>query len=148
MQSRPRQRALRHKGEGLDRPPPKFVLIFEGALGILSPLAEPAFARHMKAGDYHRALDSWELSGLVTRVLMDRVWRYSQTWYIVTYLTAHDDFAAALGAKLDTCEIPYKQAWALDPGAFARRLIAMPDIIRVYDPDPARTGIYSPAVGR
>lgn len=149
MQSRPRQRALRHKGEGLDRPAPKFTLVFEGALGHLSPLAEPEFAGLMKDRDYTRAVGLWELSDLVIRILWDRVWRYGQTWYVVTYLTADASFAAALHARLDAEEIPVKPpCWAMEAGAFARRLITMPDIIRVYDPDPGRVGIYSPAIGR
>lgn len=148
MQSRPQQRALRRKGEGLDRPQPKFTLVFEGALGHLSPLAEPEFARLVKARDYDRAISLWELSDLVIRILWDRVWRYSQVWYIVTYLSADDAFAAALGSRLAAEEIPCRQAWAMEPGVFARRLITMPDIIRVYDPDPGRVGIYSPATGR
>lgn len=148
MQSRPRQRALRHKGEGLDRPPPKYALVFEGTLGHLSPLAEPEFARLMKTRDYDQAAALWELSHLVTRILWDRVWRYGQTWYVVTYLTDDDTFARALKARLDKAEIPVRECWAQKPGAFSRALVAMPDIIRVYDPDPARTGIYSPAIGR
>lgn len=148
MQSRPRQRALRHKGEGLDRPPPKFVLVFEGALGQLSPAAEPEFARRMKARDYQGAVALWQLDDLVIRILWDRVWRYSQAWYVVTYLSGDDGFAQALGTRLEAEEIPSRQVWASEPGHFARRLVTMPDIIRVYDPDPGRAGIYSPVTGR
>ena len=148
MQSQPRQRALRRKGEGLDRPPPKFVLIFEGALGLLDPLSEPEFHRRMKAYDYPGALALWRLNDLVIRILWDRVYRYSQAYYIVTYLSADDDFARLLAEKIGREDIPVKLVWAQDPAVFARRLITMPDIIRVYDPDPGRAGLYSPAIGR
>lgn len=148
MQSKPRMRALRHKGEGLDRPSPKFVLVFEGALGFLDPGAEPEYLRRMKARDYGGALALWRLSDLVSRILWDRVMRYSQVYYIVTYLCAGDSFARALAARLGAEEIPVRLCWAQEPGTFARRLITMPDIIRVYDPDPGRAGLYGPAAGR
>ena len=148
MQSRPRQRALRHKGEGLGRPPPRFVLVFEGALGLLDPLAEPEFTRCMKTRDYDGALELWQLSDLVTRILWDRVVRYSQAYYLVTFLSDDGLFARALAAKLGREEIPVKACWAQQPAVFARHLIAMPDIVRVYDPDPGRAGLYSPAIGR
>lgn len=148
MQSTPQPRALRRKGQGLDRIPPKHVLVFEGALGLLDPLAEPEFRRRMKTRDYDGALDLWQLSDLVIRVIWDRVFRYSQIWYVVTYLSDDSDLARALAAKIDREVIPVSLVWAQDPAVFARHLITMPDIIRVYDPDPGRAGLYSPATGR
>lgn len=148
MQSRPRQRALRHKGEGLDKPAPKHVLVYEGALGLLDPLSEPEFLRCMKAADYDGALDLWRFNDLAIRVLWDRVYRYSQVWYIVTYLSADDDLAQALAARIGAEDIPVRLVWAQDPAVFSRRLVTMPDIIRVYDPDPGRAGLYSPRIGR
>lgn len=148
MQSRPRQRALRHKGEGLDRPSPKIVLVFEGILGLLDPLREPEYNRRMKAGDHDGALSLWHLDDLAIRIIWDRVYRYSQVFCVVTYLSADDGAARALAARLSSEEIPVRTCWAQDPSVFARHLIAMPDIIRVYDPDPGRAGLYSPATGR
>lgn len=148
MQSKPMQRALRRKGEGLNRPVPKYVLVFEGTLGQLDPLSEPEFARCMKARDYDAAVSLWTFSDLVARILTDRAWRFSQTWCLVSYLTADAGFAQALARPVGAAELWIRDVWAMDPGVFARRLITMPDIIRVYDPDPGRAGLYSPAVGR
>lgn len=148
MQSRPQQRALRRKGEGLGRPAPKLVLVFEGALGLLDPLSEPEFRRRMTAGNFTAALDLWKLNDLVIRIIWDRVYRYSQTYYVVTFLSPADEFASALAGKIGREDIPVRLVWAQHPSVFARRLITMPDIIRVYDPDPGRAGLYSPATGR
>lgn len=148
MQSRPQPRALRRKGQGLDRPAPKYVLVFEGALGMLDPLSEPEFARLMKAGDYDGALKLWDLSDLTMRILRDRTVRCSQTWCLVTYLVADDRFARSLASLIGQADIWIRVVWAPAPAVFARRLITMPDIIRVYDPDPGRAGLYSPAIGR
>lgn len=142
------QRTLRHKGENLERPPPKFVLVFEGILGFLDPLSEPESARLIKCGEYAAALELWKLSDLATRVIWDRVYRCSQTWYAVTYLGDDDRLAQALGKKLGTAGIPVKTVWAFNPGVFARSLITMPDIVRLYDPFPGHAGLYPASIGR
>ena len=142
------QRTLRHKGENLDRPPPKFACVFEGILGFLDPLGEPESARLMKAGEYAAALGLWKLSDLAVRVIWDRVYRLSQAWYVVTYLSEDDLLAQALGEKLGQAGVPVKTVWAANPGIFARSLITMPDIVRLYDPLPAHAGLYPASIGR
>lgn len=148
MQSRPQSRSLRRKGEGLGRPSPKLVLVFEGLLGLLGPLDEPVFRRCLTAADYDGAVRLWQLSDLVTRIIWDRVYRYSQVYCVVTYLSADDLFARSLAVMLGQAEVPVRTVWAQEPAVFARHLIAMPDVIRVYDPDPGRAGLYSPRTGR
>ena len=142
------QRTLRHKGENLGRPQPKMVCVFEGILGCLDPLDEPASARLLKAGDFAAALRLWKLSDLATRVIWDRVYRYSQTWYVVTYLGASDQLARALAEKISQAEIPVRTTWAAEPGIFARSLVAMPDVVRVYDSAPGHAGLYPASIGR
>ena len=142
------QRTLRHKGENLGKPQPKFVCVFEGILGFLDPLDEPQSARLLKAGEFTAAMRLWKLSDLATRVIWDRVYRYSQAWYAVTYLSDDDLLARAVGEKLGQAEIPVKTVWAANPGTFARSLITMPDVVRLYDPFPGHAGLYPASVGR
>lgn len=142
------QRTLRHKGENLGKPPPKFVCVFEAILGFCDPLDEPESGRLLKAGEYAAALGLWKLSDLAVRVIWDRVVRLSQTWYTVTFLGDDDLLAQALGEKLGQAEVPVKTVWAMNPGIFARSLAVMPDVVRVYDPFPAHAGLYPAPVGR
>jgi len=142
------QRTLRHKGENLGKPQPKMVCVFEGILGYLDPLDEPASARLLKAGEFAAALRLWKLSDLAVRVIWDRVCRYSQTWYCVTYLGEADELAQALAGKLGQAEIPVRTCWAMQPGIFSRSLVTMPDVVRVYDPFPGHAGLYPASVGR
>lgn len=142
------QRTLRRKGEGLGRPSPRFVLVFEHLLGRISPADEPAYGKLMRRRDYDRAVALWVLDDLVVRILWDRVVRYSQVYCVVTYLSSDELLARSLAAKLGREEIPIRVCWAQDPAVFARHLVTLPDVIRVYDPDPARILLYSPSLGR
>jgi hypothetical protein len=124
------------------------VCVFEGILGYLDPLDEPASARLLKAGEFPAALRLWKLSDLATRIIWDRVYRCSQCWYLVTFLGTDDRLARALAEKVSQAGIPVRTTWAVNPGVFSRSLVAMPDVVRVYDPFPGHAGLYPASVGR
>jgi hypothetical protein len=128
-------------------PMPRIAVVFEGALGFLKPDRFGDFWALMDKTRYRDALELWDLNDLATRIIWDRVWRDDLTIDVITYL-GPDAFARELAEYLGREELPVNQVWATTPKILARKLPLMPDLIRVYDPDPEHQWYFPAAVGR
>ena len=130
-----------------NRPVPKVLLIWEGALGFLHQADERAFHGYMDKGWYDQAVALFTLNDLLMKVIWQRVHKDSLSVELVTFL-GNDDFAKALADRIWTEELPIHSVWSTRPDRLARKLITMPDIVRVYDPWPDHQALYGAKVGR
>jgi hypothetical protein len=130
-----------------NRPVPKAILVFEGALGFMHQADEPAFQAYMSKGWHDQAVALFTLNDLLMKVIWQRVTKDSLSIELVTFL-GDDNFARALADRIWTEELPIRSVWSTRPDRLARKLISMPDIVRVYDPWPDHQAMYGAQVGR
>lgn len=112
---------------------PRVAIVFEGALGFLETRDEVGFHKLMDKHRYADAVSLFKLNDLLVRVIWDRVWRLDMNIDIVTFL-GPDAWAQAVAERLGNEELPVGEVWATTPQILARKLLMMPDLIRVYTP--------------
>lgn len=117
---------------------PRLVLVFEGALGFMPTEDWQKFDRSIRRKRWDDAAALWQINPLMAVRLWDITMRLSFTVDIVTF-AGPEPFGEALEYRLqDVEDLPVGRAWATRPGLLARKIAYMPDLFRVYDPDPTR----------
>lgn len=82
-----------------------------------------------------------EPNGLIQSVIFDLAWRHDVRQDVVTFWPgAHREWLQ------EWCErenMPLTYYYAHTPGGLLRRLAYMPEVVRVFDPDPDRAGTWA-----
>lgn len=117
---------------------PRLLLVWEGAI---------AFCTDEKKEQHYLGKQNFQgLAGIYTAndLMISKMWdvtkRQSVTMDVITYYPA--GFIPPLEQWLEDEGVPYGACWSADPQVLARKLAHMPDVARVYDPDPQRAMAY------
>lgn len=119
---------------------PKIVVVFEGAIGILSRDNQKHFDKFVKKNDWWSAVNCYDLQDIYLRKLLDLTYRENFNVVIMTWMGK--DAAEALNELMDEENIPIHRVSHSTPERLARDLAYNPDIIAVYDPNPEHRMTY------
>lgn len=119
---------------------PRLALIFEGSLAFISNTDMRMFDRDLKRERWADAAGRWDINPLLAGEIWHVSMKLGRTVDVVTFLSASPDFQGALEERLkDYEELPIHTVIATTPEKFERKIAYMPDLIRVYDPEPMRS---------
>lgn len=121
-------------------PSPRIVIVFEGAIGRVPEEREKDYAKAVARGRWFEAISCFDLSDIMLRKLLDISWRLNLNVNVVTWLG--EEAAIAIEFLLERENIPVRGCFASTPLRLARDLPYNPDIVAVYDPDPAHVFTY------
>ena len=117
----------------------RVLIVFEGALGFCTD--EKKFKKAADRGNWERAAECWELNELMVRRILWLFYHKDVHTEVVTFLPSGfaDELAELLEDKYD---LPVHRVWASTPELLGRQIAYMPDLARVYDPEPQRWLMY------
>lgn len=118
---------------------PRLLVVFEGAIGILPVDKQVAFDKAVKRHRWQEAIGLYELNELILSKILDLHWRLDVNVTVVTWMG--EDAELAISMRLDEENIP-AGTMSSSPNRLARELSYRPDIVAVYDPDPAHVFTY------
>lgn len=128
-------------GDLSNKVPPRALFIFENTIGrYTSPAAALKEKTYLRLRRWKKAVDCWEIPEHAMALLWDCAWRWDVRFDVVTFRP--QGFAEELQALLDADAIPFSNIWASTPEKLARKLSFMPDVLYVYDADPAHKLTY------
>lgn len=133
------------KGNLSNRATAKLLLVFENGLASMDLNNQRAYDRALKKGRFSEAIRYFKLDDLIVRKIMWLLWNNEIRIEVVTFLG--DDLCAALTDWLDEEDIGVVKVWSSTPERLARKIVYLPDLFAVYDPDPTRRFSYG-AKGR
>lgn len=110
------------------------MFVFENLVAFCQQPAQERVACRLRR--WKTAVNMWELDGLAVKHLWDLQWRYNYRLDCVTFKS--EQFAEALRDKFDRNYIPFSNVFSETVYGLSRRLSSMPDVVRVFDPDPNR----------
>jgi hypothetical protein len=126
--------------------PPRILVVFEGLIGLLpGRKAEAQFALYRRTHRYAKAAALFELNDAAVRRIWDMTWRHRHAVDAVTFLG--EEFAEPLRDVMDREQVPIGHLTVTEPHLLARELAYRPDIVAVYDANPANALTYG-AKGR
>ena len=117
---------------------PRIVLVFEGALGFIHDEDRKKFNRYLSRKHWEEAAALW----LINPLMAARIWyltrHQSMTLDVVTF-AGPKEFGEALEVHLQYVEeLPVGRVWATRVELLARKIAYMPDLMKIYDPNPER----------
>jgi hypothetical protein len=118
---------------------PRLLIVFEGAIGVLPVDKQAAFDKAVRKRRWWEAIDLYELNELILSKILDLHWRLDINITVVTWMG--EDAELAISMRLDDEGIPVG-TMSSSPNRLARELAYRPDIMAVYDPDPAHVFTY------
>lgn len=127
-------------GDLSNKPSPRIVVVFEGAVGIIDQGSQKTFDRLSKRGRWIQAMKCYALQEIMLRKLLDLTYRENFNVQIVTWLG--EEAASAIKQIMDEENIPVLGVFASTPSRLSRDLAYNPDIMAVYDPDPDHRFTY------
>lgn len=119
---------------------PHLVVVYEWGLTNFTNGAEAWYDKLVKKGDWTQAIYCWEFKETMMRKIMDLTYRQNFNINIVTWMG--DDAADAITEQMNEENIPVRGCFASTPQRLARSLPYNPQILCVYDPDPANVLVY------
>lgn len=114
----------------------RFLFVFEGLVANVKKDREQAMRLYLKARQYRRALRLFEPSAIVRSHLWDLTWRHDVRTDVVTFLRG--DVAEHVEKFVDLHNLPVPHVLSTTPEDLSKELSRMPDVLRVFDPDPLR----------
>lgn len=116
---------------------PRLLLVWEGAV---------AFLADEKKEQHYLAKGQWEyLASIYTAndLMISKIWDVTRRQSLVIDIISYypQEFQPYLDAWLEDEGVP-ASSWCTDAQVLARKLAHMPDVARVYDPDPQRAMAY------
>lgn len=117
---------------------PRLLLVFEGALGVISASDRRAFDKDIKRQHWHAAAERWT----IVEPMAMRIWYLARhlghTLDVVTF-AGPEPFGEELAYRLQEVEeLPVNHVYATEERKLARKITYMPDVAKVYDPEPRR----------
>lgn len=119
---------------------PRIVIVFEGIVGILPDPNDKKYLKAINKKLWAEAIRCWKLDGRVLGLLWHLTANKSLNIEVCTWLGP--DMAEAIRDLLDEANVPVRDVWSSTPAKLSRELAYLPDIIKVYDPDPNHVFTY------
>lgn len=119
---------------------PSIVIVFEEAIGRVPEELLMKFQKEIAKNRWYSAVDYYALNEPMLRKMMDLAWRQNINIRIVTW--THPDAVQAIQEIMDEENVPVREVFYTTPERLARELAYRPDIIKIYDPDPAHRFTY------
>lgn len=117
---------------------PKILLVFEGALGMILQSDRRKFDRYIAKGRWQEAVALWHINPKMALKIWDVTRRLSMNLEIVTF-QGPVEFGRELEIRLqDEEDLPVSRVWATTVTLLSRKIAYMPDLMRIYDPNPER----------
>jgi hypothetical protein len=121
---------------------PRLVLVFEGALGAISPEDRRDFDKAIKREHWSAAADLWTLNELMCQQLWYATRYLHQEIDVVTFVGG-EEYGEALAYRLQDLEdLPVNHVYYIEPRILKRKVNYDAGIARVYDPDGPRSSTW------
>lgn len=117
---------------------PRLLLVWEGAVAFCTD--EKKLQRYLGQFRWGKVVEQFAANDLMISKIWDVTKRQSLTVDIITYYPT--EIRPRLEEWLEDEGVPFGACWSADPQVLARKLAHMPDVARVYDPDPQRAMAY------
>lgn len=117
---------------------PRMIVVFEGAIGVLPENNVKRHSKYIAKQQWWRVVDCYEIIEDYTRKILDLVWRLNYNVNIVTWIS--EGMAEAIEDRLDF--LPVRGCFYSSPSQLAMDLPYNPEIMKIYDPDPAHAFTY------
>lgn len=128
-----------------NRPAERIIYVFESTIGTLPGAMAHKRNFHLKARQWKRAAQCWEVDPHIVKVLVDLAWRSPYNVDVATYTNRHE--AEEIEERLSVLGVPFGHFYTGSLEEMTRGLVNMPHIAAVYDFDTARRFAYG-AKGR
>lgn len=117
---------------------PRIVLVFEGALGVITAEERRKFDKDIQRERWMEATRHWVLHEQMMLKIWDITRRQGMNLDVVTF-AGPEEFGEALAYRLQEVEdLPIRQVWATRVEVLARKIAYMQDLAKIYDPDRSR----------
>ncbi len=119
---------------------PRFVLVFEGLIGLLPAKAARRETVARKLGQWKRVVNYYEPNEPIAHRIWDLTWRWNKQIEAVTWMPA----AAVEPIKewIDAQDLPISGVFASSPVLLSRSIPFRPDLAAIFDPDPSHRFTY------
>lgn len=129
------------KGDLSNVPVARFLLLFEGLVGVLPDAkARAKFDGYRKVHAYKRAVAQFQINELCAKVIWDTTWRRNYSVDVVTFLG--DEMVEFVEDRIEDWGLPVGHVWTEDKYLLARSLNYRPDVIGIFHPNPADWAVY------
>jgi hypothetical protein len=128
-------------GDLSNDPQPCLIVVFEGLLG--TPPPRPVQKRRWGRTKSPRAQIA---EFTINAQLLGKIRSTPYPVEVVTFFGP--DFAQAIADRLDTYHALVRRVWSTTPEDLAKIHLTMPDVARIYDPDPRRAFATYGSLGR
>jgi hypothetical protein len=121
---------------------PRIGIVWEGAVAICTD--DKKFRKLCAKDRYPEALDQWVPVEMVARKLGWLFHKRSVNVTMITYLMTNDRdaFREAMAGWLSDHGLPFQEVINVSPEVMARTVAFMPDLVKIYDPEPGRWSMY------
>lgn len=119
---------------------PRLIVVFEGAVGILPENKKKAYDKCVKKVFWADAIDLFEINENVAGRIVWLMVKKDVSISLVTWMPV--DAADAIEDRMNEENIPVRGCFSATPQILARQLAYKPDVVTVYDPDPAHILTY------
>lgn len=121
---------------------PRFVLVFEHLVGVLSGNHRNrlAFEAMCRAKRWKRAVDLLEVNEPLAKQMWHVTWHLNHQLEVVTWL--NEKAVEPVQAWIDFHDLPIHRVWYTEPNKLARKIATMPDLALIFDPDPKHQLTY------
>jgi len=124
-----------------NRVSPRLVIVWENLLGLLpNKRAEVKCSTYIRYHRWKRAVNTFEINGLLADRIWDVTWRLNFSVDLITYLP--EPFAVELEKRISREDLPIGHVTAESPAHLAKRIAYMQHIACIYDPNPANVYTY------
>jgi hypothetical protein len=130
-------------GDLSNAPVPRYVVVFENALGYLPDDRRGQWRKLSRRGRWDDVARLFDLDPLMMRQIARLTHLHAVSIDVVTYC-GPADFAAALSRRFDDENLPVRRVFASNPEKMARTTSYEPDIMVVYDANPGHARVYGP----
>ena len=119
---------------------PRLIVVFEGAVGILPESKKKAYDKCVKRDKWADAIDLFEINENVADRITWLMVKRDVSLSLVTWMP--EAAAIFIEERMDYENIPIRGCFSATPQILTRQLAYEPDVMTVYDPDPAHILTY------
>lgn len=127
-------------GDLSNKAAPRIIIVFEDAVGYVPDEDIDKFDKLLSKKKYEAAAELIRPREIIMRKLLDLTWRKNINIHLVTWMGV--EMSVQIEKWMDEAMVPVRSCIASTPEILARSLAYHPDIVAVYDPDPAHVLTY------